>query len=209
MKKIVIAALALLTLVTCANAQMVGATNRQQGGFSTSSNDPVYRPTGAVLHFEAGGTTNGQGLVTLGWGYQMTPNVMLGAGLGLYGYSSQNDIYYGFGAIDGITPLFFETRLSTPGYRWSVYADLKLGYDLALISSFNECPDTIDYRQRFFVGLQGGVGYKNLGLGMGFLFMPKPFASYDNVKTDYNYSFFYFNLSYNLPVAYLRRVLMF
>jgi len=209
MKKVVFAALALLALIPCANAQLVGSTNRQQGGFSASSNAPVYRPTGAVLHFEAGFTTNGPGLVTLCWGYQMTPNVMLGAGLGLYGYSSKNDINYRFGAIDGITPLFFEARLSTPGYRWSVYADFKFGYDLALISSFNDCPDTIDYRQRFFVGLQGGVGYKNLGLGVGFLFMPKPFANSDNVKTDYNYSFFYFNLSYNLPVADLRRVLMF
>lgn len=208
--------LALFAVVVTAQAQMVGATNRQSGSFSSGVNDPTYRPTGAVLHFEAGSPW------AAAVGYQVTPNVMVGAGYGYYyadynsssfesyhytSYTSGGGYWdYNYFQIEG-NPMgpFLEVRGSTPGYRWSVFGDVKLGYNLA-----SYYPDSAEC-SRIYIGLQAGIGYKNLSLGAGALLIPGIFTvtNSQGIREKTNFTEFSLSLSYNLPVAYLRRVLMF
>ena len=208
--------LVLVATLAAAQAQMVGSTNRQNGSISSSTNDPVYRPTGAVLHFEAGSPW------AVAVGYQVTPNVMVGAGYGYYYTSYQNSSFetyhyssytygggywdYNYFQIEG-NPMgpFLEVRGSTPGYRWSVFGDVKLGYNLA-----SYYPDSAEC-SRIYLGLQAGIGYKNLSLGAGALLIPGMFTvtNSQGIREKANFTEFSLSLSYNLPVAYLRRVLMF
>ena len=209
-------ALALIAVATVMQAQVVGATNRQNGSISSSTNDPVYRPTGAVLHFEAGSPW------AAAVGYQVTSNVMVGAGFGYYYTSHQHSHYESYhyesfgGGNGGWYPNtfsiegdpngpFLEMRGSTPGYRWSVFGDVKLGYNLA-----SYYPDSAKC-SRIYIGLQAGIGYKNLSLGAGALLIPGVFTvtNSQGIREKTNFTEFSLSLSYNLPVAYLRRVLMF
>ena len=215
MKKAILL-LTLVVIATVAQAQMVGATNRQNGSFSPSTNDPVYRPTGVVLHFEVGSP------MAVAVGYQLTPNVMVGAGFGYYyaDYSSCNfESYYYYTYTSGSGDWgynhfqiegdprgpFLEVRGSTPGYRWSVFGDVKLGYNMA-----SYYPDSAEC-SRIYIGLQAGVSYKNLSLGAGALLIPGVFTvtNSQGVREKANFSEFSLSLSCNLPVAYLRRILMF
>lgn len=208
MKRIVII-LCLAALSLSAQAQMVGATNRQNGGYSMGSNDPEYRPTGYNLHFEA--------LVpfALGVSYQLNPNVMVGAGVAYYvpaqkyyGYyqgSYDGSWYEGRIKVEGALPIYVQARLSTPRYRWSVFADFKLGYNLGAVD--HKMDSSVDLKEpcHIFFGMQAGVSYKRLSFGAGFGWNPA------RVKFEHSYdggnfsSESYFcpsvSLSYDLPVA--------
>lgn len=225
MKRIVII-VCLAALSLGAQAQMVGATNRQQGGgFSMGSNDPEYHPTGAVIHFEVG-----YPILAIGGGYQLNPNVMVGGGIALFGNSERYSGYYQHTEYNGYThsyenrthvgdvyaynilPIYAEARFSTPGYRWSLFADVKLGFVLGM-SADREWGEDIYYGvgNPLFMAFQVGAGFKNLSLGVGYGFAPGVVRLYnsDMQKENHSYGCFYTSLSYNLPFSAVRRVFKF
>lgn len=113
MKKTLLLLAALLLLVPMSNAQMVGSTNRQQGGYY----DPGYgqndagRPRGALLHLEVGLPC------AVSLGYQVSPVLMVGAGIGVNFLMES-------------LPVYGEIRLNTPHDRIAGFLDVKAGYDL-------------------------------------------------------------------------------
>lgn len=120
-----------------AQAQMIGATNRQ-GGYRPMDDSYGQRPIGALIHLE-GGTTN-----AVGFGYQMKPNLMVGGGIA---YN-----------IFEVLPVYAELRWSQPRYDKAFFIDFKAGLDLL--------DDDLPFVGMFQVGLlfkHFGVG---LGLGM-------------------------------------------
>ena len=120
-----------------AQAQMIGATNRQ-GGYRPMDDSYGQRPIGALIHLE-GGTTN-----AVGFGYQMKPNLMVGGGIA---YN-----------IFEVLPVYAELRWSQPRSDKAFFIDFKAGLDLL--------DDDLPFVGMFQVGLlfkHFGVG---LGLGM-------------------------------------------
>ena len=113
MRKAIVILGVLLVLAPCANAQMVGSTNRQQGGYY----DPGYgqndagRPRGALLHLEVGLPC------AVSLGYQVSPVLMVGAGIGVNFLMES-------------LPVYGEIRLNTPHDRIAGFLDVKAGYDL-------------------------------------------------------------------------------
>lgn len=208
MKRIVVfvcfAALALGT-----QAQMVGSTNRQRGGFGTTSSDPEYRPTGYALHFEAALP------LALGVSYQLSPNVMLGGGIAYYPIEKEYSGYYqgsydgnwydGYIFVNGAMPIYAQARLSTPRYRWGVFADFKLGYNIGSIDHKMDSSVDIEEPCRIFFGMQLGVNFKRLSLGAGFGWNPAR-VKFHHEYGGVNYSAeSYFcpsvSLSYDLPIT--------
>lgn len=113
MRKILIIAAALLLLTPVANAQMVGSTNHQQGGYYTpgyGQND-AGRPRGALLHLEVGLPC------AVSLGYQVSPVLMVGAGIGV-------------NFLVESVPVYGEIRLNTPHDHMAGFLDVKAGYDL-------------------------------------------------------------------------------
>lgn len=213
MKKIVLAALALLTLVPCANAQMVGATNRQSGGFISSDPSPLYRPTGPSIRFSIGASP----LVSVAYNHQLTPWFMVGGGVGLcfvngtehrenYTAEGSTGYYYWVHTYDhnymmregGGIPIFVEAEVRTPRYKWSFFVDTKLGYILnapedriergtdrsPYFSGQTTCNDKYEWNRILF-SLTAGASYKNVSLGIGYAYTEG----------------FNLQLSYNLPIS--------
>ena len=207
MKRIVII-VCLAALSLGAQAQMVGATNRQQGGFGSSSSDPEYRPTGYMLHFEAAMP------LALGVTYQLTPNVMVGGGIAYYpfeenywGYYQSNydgNWYDGRIEADGALPIYVQARLSTPRYRWSVFSDFKLGYNLGNIDHKMDLSVDIEEPCHIFFSMQVGVSYKRISLGAGFGWNPARVKYYHDHGYNYSSESYFcpsFSLSYDLPLT--------
>lgn len=207
MKRIVII-VCLAALSLGAQAQIVGATNRQQGGYSMGANDPEYHPTGYMLHLEAAMP------LALGVTYQLTPNVMVGGGIAYYPFEKD---YYGYyqGSYDGswysgrimaegALPIYVQARLSTPRYRWSVFSDFKLGYNLGNIDHKMDSSVDLEEPCHIFFGMQVGISYKRLSFGAGFGWNPARVKYYhDHGYNSYSESYFCpsFSLSYDLPIA--------
>ena len=226
MKKIVFAALALLTLVTCANAQMVGATNRQQGGFGTTSSDPEYRPTGAVLQFELGSP------VAIAAGCQLNSNVMVGGGIGFYGFQRNYEgcyqVYayhgpqYGYGYdtrcgevyMKTILPIYAEARFSTPRYRWSAFADMKLGAVIGAGIDWSTdmagTGATCKTGNPLFMAAQVGFSYKRFSIGFGYTYCPglMRLDNWDMQPENHSYSCPNISLSYQLSIDKLRSIFL-
>lgn len=213
MKRIILAAVLLLALAPCASAQMVGATNRQSGGFLASDPSPLYRPTGPSIRFSIGASP----LVSVAYNHQLTSWLMVGGGVGLcfvngtrykedyhasgssgsyYWSYSGREIYY-MREKDGI-PLFAEAEVRTPRYKWSFFVNTKLGYILnapedriergtdrsPYFSSQTTCNDEYEWNRILF-SLTAGASYKNVSLGLGYAYTEG----------------FNLQLSYNLPIS--------
>ena len=180
MKRVVLFLGLLLGFSLMADAQMVGATNRQRGG-SGSGVEPQYRETGWRLNAEVGTST------AVSFGYQFTPNIMAAAGLEMV---SDFDYMLIWG------PVFAQVRLSTPMYRWSLFADLRFGWT---VFSF--------YGGKSVSQATVGVGYKNWSLGGGVAFSPG--LTYDNPDyRDYRADIWtpIVSLSYSFPLKRLNGV---
>ncbi|MBQ9418251.1 MAG: hypothetical protein IJU19_06695 [Bacteroidales bacterium] len=145
MMKKTIAATLLLCLSIAAQAQMVGATNNQHTERPTN---PLHIPTGPYLRLTGGYPLIGG----LSFGYQFTPLLMAGIGVG-YGYtasdtetrnsyeasgSSPSGLYwvydhiYTWDYVDAAFPLYVEMELRTPKLEWSLFLNLKIGYCIGL-----------------------------------------------------------------------------
>lgn len=141
MKKIIVIALLLSAFGMNSQAQMIGATN-SQGGYhpADNGNTSLYRPTGSVFQFELGYSN------TLAFGYQFNPYLRASLGVGLLAeYEWDN----------ACLPVFAEVRLGTPRYRFSIYLDVKVGYNF------------IDCEYRSVYAAQLGVTFRQFSIGAG------------------------------------------
>ena len=138
MKKTLLLLAALLLLVPMSNAQMVGSTNRQQGGYYNpgyGQNDEG-RQRGPLIHFEVGMP------FAVSLGYQVSPVLMVGAGVGASALVTE------------YAPIFAQIRLNTPHSSRAFFLDIKGGYDLA-------------NAQGIILLGQIGMLFKHLGVGIG------------------------------------------
>lgn len=215
MKRIILAAVLLLALAPCASAQMVGATNRQSGGFLASDPSPLYRPTGPSIRFSIGAAP----LVSVAYNHQLTPWFMVGGGMGLcfvnglyteevyrssgssgyYWWEYQSNYSDNYSRQDGGgIPLFVEAEVRTPRYKWSFFVNTKLGYILnAPEDTFYNQTDQPPYNSysyahnsrtewnKILFSLTAGASYKNVSLGIGYAYTEG----------------FNLQLSYNLPIS--------
>jgi opacity protein-like surface antigen len=213
MKRIILAAVLLLALAPCASAQMVGATNRQSGGFISSDPSPLYRPTGPSIRFSIGASP----LVSVAYNHQLTPWFMVGGGVGLcfvngtmyredyHASGSSGSYYWNYSGTEvyslrekGGIPIFVEAEVRTPRYKWSFFVDTKLGYILnapedriergtdrsPYFSGQTTCNDKYEWNRILF-SLTAGASYKNVSLGIGYAYTEG----------------FNLQLSYNLPIS--------
>ena len=143
-----------------------------------------YRQTGGYIRFLAGYTM----FLSLAYDYQISPYFMIGCGAG-YGYGTcQCIVTYdnpAFGDINGTIieagsyprnepaiPIYFETELRTPKYKWSLFINAKAGIDIFTRGELGSYLESNMYRytyknQLFFATLIVGASYKNLNLGAG------------------------------------------
>ena len=214
MKRIILAAVLLLALAPCASAQMVGATNRQSGGFLASDPSPLYRPTGPSIRFSIGAAP----LISVAYNHPLTPWFMVGGGVGLcfvngtehrenYTAEGSAGYYYWVHTYDhnykmrdgGGIPLFVEAEVRTPRYKWSFFVNTKLGYILNApentswfgsdIITPSYYGDSTNNRwkewNKILFSLTAGASYKNVSLGIGYAYTEG----------------FNLQLSYNLPIS--------
>ena len=172
MKKIIVIALLLFAFGMSSQAQMIGATN-SQGGYRPAGESPEYHQTGSLINFELGYTH------AVSYGYQINPYLRAGVGLGLV-------VDYEFEK--AALPVFGELRVSTPRHRFSLYADLKVGINVAK-----------NGEPRGVYALQLGVSFRYFSVGAGIVNFGR------NGYDDY----FGPNLSFGwyLPVSNLRNKL--
>lgn len=182
MKRTVIAAL-LLAVGLSAQAQMIGATNNQQTPRTrTSDSTPLYQLTGSYLRFEGGFPI----IASAAYCYQFTPWFMLGGGVG-FGMSGGyywSEIYYSDFNPEHYRderpgswcmPVFIEAELRTPRYKWSLFLNLKFGYNAFKRSDFSHTFYNnglfTEYGDRYYPFLftaSTGVSYKNFSFGAGY-----------------------------------------
>ena len=200
MKRVIIIAALLLTFGLTAQAQMVGATNNQQTPrVQRGDNSPLYHPTGGALRFETGFPH----VLNVAYVHHLTPSFMFGGGTGVSGCGETRTRYYSDGSrseyrwnedeLDACLPLFLEAELHTPRFKWSLFLNVKAGYNLLRHkdggwseNSYYNGYYYLEYKyDRFFFDASVGFSYKNLSLGLGYstVFYGK------------------FSLSYNLPVS--------
>jgi hypothetical protein len=202
MKRIVTIIALLVLFTTSLQAQIVGATNnspQQKPPKTTRVENSLYKPTGHYIRFEGGWPK----FYSIGYGYQINPYLMVGAGIGsgilLYDFHEYSSYYgwdmHGIGDnTDGI-PIYSEIVLSTPKYKWSFITDLKVGYNYSVEKDKTringEVTETWHYK-RLFMSLTIGVSYKNLSISFG--------ASPNSNEVFAAY------LSYNFPISLLAKV---
>lgn len=214
MKKIVL--LLFLAVGMMAQAQMIGATNSQRT--PRTDNSPVYYPTGPSLRFGVGVPM----VVSIAYNYQLKPWLMFGGGLG-YGFCGMNhshtdyksDYYsytwYTWNSIedknvkgDWCMPLFVEAEVRTPRYKWSLFLNVKLAFNLFAPKDYYynglnyNTPDynslnytevcSVDYHAVDFYTM-AGVSYKNINFGVGY-----------STVNEVNIT-----LSYNLPFTTIKK----
>ena len=226
MRRTIIIATLLLFSCIAAQAQMVGATNNQNPQREQRvDNSPFYHPAGGAFRFEGGFPH----LFSVAYVYHLNSHIMFGAGtgVGLSGYTREYRYYYkpansytyklydirgperDYDALS--MPLFVEIDLHTPRYKWSLFLNVKAGYNLFRPEDESKSYgflqnidyDSYDYRlsdhaykyyytyDRFFFDASVGFSYKNVSLGGG-------------CSTVYYFNAF---LSYNLPIKTIKRLL--
>lgn len=153
MKKLLLSLLMILGVGLSANAQMIGATNRQQTT-STSNYSHSTHPLGFLGRIELGNP------VSFGICYQTSPNLMFGAGLSLLTYN-QNSEY-------PPRTLYVEGRYSTPNYNFAYFFDARVCVNL------NDHGDGTPFGFSAMVGIM----YKALSFGVGVGFIDDGLAKY-------------------------------
>ena len=184
----------LVAFASLADAQIIGSTNSASSPRSPKvDNSPLCRPTGSALRFSLGFP----GLLTVAYNHQMTSSFMVGGGVGV-GACSRSRIRYDWrGAHVPVMPIYAETELRTPRYKWSLFVNVKVGYSLFT-------PEDDDYMWAdgytytpWFLAATAGTSYKNLHLGMGV----------STVTLDIVVPYVSGFLSYSLPLSGIKRAL--
>lgn len=163
-----------------------------------ANNDPFYKPTGEYLRCLVSFTDIP---FSIAYDYQLTPTLMIGAGTGLgtgyssyLGYSYWDDGYlrYVEGAL-GI-PIYLETELRTPRYKWSLFVNMKLGAYIFLNkeSAHNYKP--------LLASLSVGSSWKNLNIGLGIT------TGFGISAAEIRPSFIT-SISYNLPLETIKKTI--
>ena len=122
---------------------------------------PLYRPSEPSLRFSTGSPI----IASVAFNYQLTSSFMIGCGIGVGGiktkyenhYNVRYDVY-GDEGIKSITlgyPVYIETELRTPMYKWSFFLNAKLGYNIHNISNVYHK----DYHDGWY--FYDGIGYQN------------------------------------------------
>lgn len=152
------------------NIPLVEFTPRATPTVKVKNNDQVYRPTGGSLRF-TGGIADIIG--SIAYNYYFTPSFMLGCGAGAgMGY------YW-----DLAIPVYIEADFRTPRYKWSIFVNIKSGYDFFNNGGNENSP--------FFASFAIGGSYKNLNIGAGI------------TTGTASYMPFVGFVSYNLPLSSL------
>lgn len=182
--KRVVAFIAFVALfATGAQAQIVGATN-QRGG--SNSDKPSYRQTGSYLKFEVGTP------FSIAYDYQISPYFAVGGGLGYH----FPEIYSPFVFAENNILSFAECTVSTPGNRWGLFANLRMGPGCCISDGTSFF---------FYYGLSVGGSFRNFRLGVGIQngMFDEQFSWQGNVSPLYTYIehglMLYF--SYSLPIG--------
>lgn len=135
-----------------------------------ANNDPFYKPTGEYLRCLVSFTDIP---FSIAYDYQLTPTLMIGAGTGLgTGY-----------------PIYLETELRTPRYKWSLFVNMKLG---AYIFAHNYKP--------LLASLSVGSSWKNLNIGLGIT------TGFGISAAEIRPSFIT-SISYNLPLETIKKTI--
>ena len=213
MKKTILTLFLVLAACVATQAQLVGATNRQSGGFVSSDPSPVYRPTGSSLRFSLGVTP----MASVAYNFNPTSWFMVGGGVGFCNVNGTKyeEHYFAMGSsgyywwnVDHVTvydnehvacgfPLFVEAEVRTPRYKLSFFVNTKFGYilntpDYNLYRGTNRTPNyegdnTVnrwtDWNKILF-SLTTGVSYKNVSLGLGYAY-----TEGFNIQLSYNLPF--------------------
>lgn len=204
MKRIILIIALLGIIASNAQAQMVGATdNTSQGGTIRLDNTPLYRPTGGSLRFAIGFPT----FVSVGYNHFLTSSLMVGGGVGLgqtdrcenlkyykdkdhLEFSYERNYYW---SVWSSLPVYAEAEFRTPQYKWSLFANIRLGVNISLEEDFSYDYDyeitTYRMASPLYLAATVGASYKNLNLGIGYYY-----------SKDFPMCF---NLSYNLPITTL------
>ena len=128
----------LLTLSTQVNAQIIGATNRNERNQTqiqnNNKNNSKYRSNGPVLKFEL------LEISSLSIGYQIHPCIFVGGGIG-FAFEEEN------------LPLFIEGRFSTPLRKFALFLDTRNGLDL--------------FEGDYYMSYQAGIMLGNFTIGAG------------------------------------------
>lgn len=165
-------------------------------------NDPKYKPTGEYLRVVAGLQDISFSIEYNQW---YTSSFMVGLGTGLGSCRRIRYVFYddGRGWVENLhldnraIPIYLETELRTPRYKWSLFMNLKAGMYIPLKKGYVEG----DYKLKnkpFLASLTIGGSWKNLNLGVGvttggWLLDPDiPLTA---------------SLSYNLPISTIQKAI--
>lgn len=198
MKKVITIALVLLGLAAAgtAEAQVVGANTQRESLIKPKKEVPEYRPTGGFIQIDLGLPTG------LSVGTQLSSNIMVGGGIGFFGCPLEKD----WDRYGGFLPLYGEVRFSTPKYNFALFADFKVGADLATnyASDFFEDNKFMRYP---FGAMQLGVMWRDFSFGVGPIFFFDERRGWEYYKSglrvDLNFS-----ISYRITFDAIKRVLL-
>lgn len=128
-------------------------------------NDPKYKPTGEYLRVVAGLQDI---YFSIEYNQWYTSSFMVGLGTGL-GDCREIKYYYELekgGTNNLAIPIYLETELRTPRYKWSLFMNLKAGMYIPLEKGYVEGKYKWE-NKLFLASLTIGGSWKNLNLGVG------------------------------------------
>lgn len=199
MKRIITLALAILCLATAGTtqAQIVGANTQRESLIKPKKEVPEYRPTGGFIQFSLGYPFG------ISVGKQLTSSFLLAGGVGLYPELNTWDR-----EDDWSKPLFLQARFSTPKYNFSLFADVKAAIDLEQIIDPDDFFLADNKILRYpMLSLQLGAAWRDLALGLGWVFFYDEVIGYELYKSGVHGSFV-INIDYRITFDAIRRVLL-
>ena len=198
MKKI----LTIVTVLCCLSAgaiqaQIVGANTQRESLIKPKKEVPEYRPTGGFIQLSLGYPFG------VSVGTQITSSFLLAGGVGLYPELNTWDR-----EDDWSKPLFLQARFSTPKYNFSLFADVKAGIDLEQIINPDDYFLANNKILRYpMLSLQLGAAWRDLALGLGWVFFYDEEMWYEHYKSGMHGSFV-INIDYRITFDAIRRVLL-
>lgn len=180
----------ILCVILCVFALSMKAQKQEdviarRGSYQIEETKTSYRQTGPMLRLSAG--TNIYGAIA--YDYQVSSSFMIGGGIGVTETWEKDVNYYDYGGIydcEAFLPIYIETEIRTPKYKWSLFLNLKVG---GIISIGYE---NVDY---FFASMMAGFSYKNISIGGGL-----------STMGNYNFGNLVLSISYDIPFSTLGKL---